>query len=173
MSTKKLACFAACLAASAVAVASETFDCSGQKFEYMYLLGGVSKKIDADLKGESPTFIKEFNRAANTKGAAGTKAMSKALDGITCTIYGIKQENFLSMTFKNKNDRWGDYQVEFTPTGGYQDWVFSTNNKAPLCWKINVHKGGWYVKAPGSDDNYRIYARTEPRLGTEVVESCR
>lgn len=173
MNLKKFALLIICLTAPVIVSAAETFDCTGQKFEYMYLLGGVAKKINTDLKGESPVFIKEFNKAANTKGAAGTKAMNKALDGITCTIFGIKQENFLSMTFKNKNDRFGDYQVEFTPVGGYQDWVFSANNNAPQCWTINVHKGGWYVKAPGSDDNYRIYARTEPKLGTEVVQSCR
>ena len=161
------------LVTASIATASETLDCSNKNLEYMYLLGGVAKKIDFELKAESPAFLKEFNKAANTKGAAENKAMSNALNNITCTIYGVREENFLSMTFKSKADRFGDYQVEFTPTGSYQDWVFAMSNKANLCWKINVHKGGWYVKAPGSDDNYRIYARTDPNLGTQVVESCR
>jgi hypothetical protein len=173
MKSNKIALLTCGLMSTSIMAASETLDCSGQKFEYMYLLGGISKKIDSELKAESPAFLREFNKAANAKGAAGNKAMDNALNGITCTIYGIREENFLSMTFKSKTDRFGDYQVEFSPTGGYQDWVFSMNNKAPLCWKINVHKGGWYVKAPGSDDNYRIYARTDPKLGTQVVESCR
>lgn len=172
MKLKKITILVCGLMASSIAVASETFDCSGQKFEYMYLLGGVAKKIDTELKAESPAFLKEFNKASNARGA-GNKAMNSALNNITCTIYGVREENFLSMTFKSKSDRFGDYQVEFTPTGGYQDWVFSAANKAPICWKVNVHKGGWYVKAPNSDDNYRIYARTDPKLGTQVVESCR
>ena len=88
-------------------------------------------------------------------------------------MYGIKGENFLSMTFKNKEDRFGDYQVEFTPKGGYQDYIFSASNKSPLCWWVNVHKGGLYVKDPSRDDNYRFNARTDFKLGTQVVDSCR
>ena len=159
------------LVATSVVEASETFDCSGG-FEYSFFAPGAAEKIVSELKGEAPVFIKEFNKAMKIK---GSEATDKAIDGITCTVLGIEKENFLSITFKNKYDRYGDYQVEFTPEGGYKNWNYAARNKLNICLEGTVHKVGRNVQAPNSSDIYRIYVRLE-RTGTwlvgKVVNSC-
>jgi hypothetical protein len=172
MKIYKIVLLAFGLVATSVVEASETFDCSGQGWDTTFFLSGAAKKIVSELKGEAPVFIKNYYKAVTSKDDTADQAVKKAKDGITCTVLGIEKQNFLSITFKNKYDRYGDYQVEFTPEGGYKNWLHSTNNKLNICYEGTVHKVGRNVNVPNSGDIYRIYVRVERITFGKVVNSC-